>query len=113
MNNKIYSLIGLATKAGKLASGDETCERAIKAGKVNLIIVSEDASDNTKKKFSDACRYRGVEIRFFGEKVLLGRYTGKELRSVIAILENGFAKRLIEMIDGKDLLFGGEEIGKS
>lgn len=113
MIDKIYSFIGLATKARKLQTGEDACERAIKAGKVFLIIVSEDASDNTKKKFSDACRYRGVEIRFFGEKALLGRYTGKELRSTIAILDNGFAKRLIEMIDGKDLQFGGEEIGKS
>ncbi|MCX8130098.1 MAG: ribosomal L7Ae/L30e/S12e/Gadd45 family protein [Clostridia bacterium] len=108
MDEKIYSFIGLATKAGKLLSGEDACERALKAGKTYLIIVSEDASDNTKKKFSDACRYRGNEIRFFGEKVLLGRYTGKELRSVIAIIENGFAKRLIEMIDGKYLQFGGE-----
>ena len=113
MPNKIYSFLGLAKKAGKLLSGDETCERAIKSEKVYLAIVSEDASDNTKKKFVDICGYRDVEIRIFGEKELIGRYTGKEIRSVVVILEQGFAKRLIEMIDGNDTNTGVEFIGKS
>ena len=113
MTNKIYSFIGLATKAGKLISGDETCEKAIRPGKVFLLIISGEASENTKQKFSQMCEYRGVEMRIFGEKELLGRYAGKEYRSVVAILEQGFAKRLIEMIDVKDLENGGGFIGKS
>ena len=48
MQDKAYSFLGLAAKAGKLISGDETCERALKAGKVHLVIVSEDASGNTR-----------------------------------------------------------------
>ncbi|MCX7711831.1 MAG: ribosomal L7Ae/L30e/S12e/Gadd45 family protein [Clostridia bacterium] len=99
MTNKVYSFLGLATKAGKVVSGDETCERAIKSGKVFLTLIARDASENTKKKFSDICSYRKVELRFFGEKEMLGRYTGKEIRSVICILEQGFAKRLMEMLD--------------
>ena len=58
MVERIYSFLGLATKAGKLISGEETCERALKLGKVFLVIVSDDASDNTKKKFNDMCKYR-------------------------------------------------------
>ena len=113
MANKIYSFLGLAAKAGKVISGDETCERSIKLDKTHLVIVAEDASENTKKKFSDICKYRGVEFRLFGNKDLLGRYTGKEIRSVVAILESGFAKRLIELIDGSDRELGGGYIGKS
>ncbi len=108
MVDKIYSFLGLATKAGKLLSGEDACERALKSEKACLIIVSEEASENTKKKFSDSCGYKGVDIRFFGHKELLGRYTGKEMRAVIAILERGFAGRLMEMIDGMYLQNGGE-----
>lgn len=113
MTNRIYSFLGLATKAGKVKSGEETCERAIKSGKVYLVIVADGASANTKKKFSDMCEYRDIEIRFFGEKEFLGRYTGKEMRTVITICEQGFAKRLIELIDCKDGENGGEQVGKS
>ncbi len=112
MINKIYSFLGLAAKAGKLVSGDEACERAIKAMKVHLVIVSSDASENTKKKYSDKCENRGLNLRFFGEKERIGRYIGKEIRSVVAVLEVGFAKRLMEMIDESEYEFGGGPIGK-
>lgn len=107
MANEVYSFIGLATKAGRLVSGDETCERALKSKQVYLVLVAQDASSNTRKKFTDMCLYRGIDMRVFGEKTYLGRYTGKEMRSVVAILEEGFAKRLIEMIDKTDTENGG------
>lgn len=107
MFERIYSFLGLATKAGKLLSGDETCERALKSGKVYLAIVAEDASDNTKKKFKNMCSYRHIDIRCFGEKELLGRFTGRAVRSVIAVTERGFAERLKEMIDNRGIEHGG------
>lgn len=108
MSERIYSFIGLARKAQKLLSGDETCEKALKAKKVNLIIIAEDASENTKKKFTDACSYRNINIRIFGTKEYLGKFTGKNVRSVIAILEKNFSKRLMEMIDAENIGCGGD-----
>ncbi|MDP4179800.1 MAG: ribosomal L7Ae/L30e/S12e/Gadd45 family protein [Bacillota bacterium] len=111
MVHNIYSFIGLAVKAGKLISGEEACERAIKQKNISLIIIAEDASLNTKKKFTDKCKYRDVDMRFFGTKEMIGRYIGKEIRSVIAISDAGFAKKLIEKIDGCSNEIGGEHIG--
>lgn len=108
MTAKIYSFLGLATKAGKLVSGEEACERAIKSKKVYLVIVAEDASDNTKKKFTQLCEYRNIDMKLFGTKELLGRSTGKELRSVMVVLDQEFAKRLIEMIQHLGIECGGE-----
>lgn len=114
MLNKIYSFMGLATKAGKVMSGESVCERLLKTEKsqVHLVIVAENASENTRKRFTDMCKYREIEIRFFGEKESIGRYTGKDIRSVVAILDQGFAKRLIEMLDGSGLEYGGGRIVK-
>ena len=112
MSDKIYSFLGLATKARKLVTGEESCERSVKSGKVCLVIVAADASDNTKKKFNDMCKYREIDIRFYGQKEFLGRYTGKEIRAVVAVLDNGFAKRLIELLDGTDLENGGRQYGE-
>ena len=53
--NKVLSLIGLATKAGKTASGEFLTEREVKSGKAALVIVAGDASENTKKKFRNMC----------------------------------------------------------
>ena len=48
---RVLNLIGLATKAGKTVSGEFSTERAVKSGKANMVVVSEEASDNTRKKW--------------------------------------------------------------
>ncbi len=112
MTNKIYSFMGLARKADKLAFGYETCERLLKKGKVKLIIVAKDASLNTKKKYENACFHRNVEIRMFGTKELLGKFIGKRISSVGVILDIGFSNNLIKMIDNENNAYGGEDIDK-
>ncbi|PYG88412.1 ribosomal protein L7Ae-like RNA K-turn-binding protein [Ruminiclostridium sufflavum DSM 19573] len=111
--DKVYSLLGLAKKAGQLVSGDETCERNIKSGKAVLVIVARDASENTKDKFKSICKFRDVCYREFGEKLELGRYTGKEIRAVISILSKDFKNGLLKLIDAQINEYGGEGIGKS
>lgn len=49
--NKVFSMIGLATRAGKTVAGEFSVEKAVKQKKAWLVIVSEEASDNTKKLF--------------------------------------------------------------
>lgn len=98
MTDRVYSFLGLAMKAGKLVSGEESCEKTIRGEKAYLVIVTEDASDNTAKKFSNACAYREVPYLRFGHKETLGKLLGKEIRSVIAITDAGFAQKLTEMI---------------
>ncbi len=99
MTDKIYLFIGLAMKAGKLVSGEVNCEKTIKSGKACLVIVSEDASANTEKKFKDACSFRKIPFYLFGEKESLGRLLGKDIRSVVAVTDTGFAQRLAEMLE--------------
>ena len=65
---KVFNLIGLATKAGKVASGEFSTEKAVKDGTACLVIVSEEASDNTRKMFTNMCTYYQVPIYFFGRK---------------------------------------------
>jgi ribosomal protein L7Ae-like RNA K-turn-binding protein len=107
MADKIYSFIGLAKKAGRLVAGEEACEKALKSGKAHLLIVSDDASPNTVKKFQNACAYRDIGIMRFGEKELLGKFTGGNLRTVIAIMERGFAEQLKLMIGNRGKEHGG------
>ena len=51
--SKVLSLISLATKAGKVASGEFCTEKEIKSGNASLVMVAGDASDNTKKRFQN------------------------------------------------------------
>lgn len=97
MNNKLFSFISLAQKAGKIASGEDTCIREIKSGKARLVIVAVDSSDNTKKMFKDMCSYRGIPYLEHGTKDMLGSAIGKEYRAVIAIKDDGFADGIIRL----------------
>lgn len=102
---KVLNLIGLATRAGKTASGEFSTEKAVKAGKASLVVVSEEASDNTKKMFTNMCTYYKVPIRCFGGKGELGHAMGKEMRASLAVTDAGLAKAIVEQMN----IIGGSE----
>ena len=97
--NKALSLISLATKAGKTASGEFCTEKEVKSGKAELVIVAEDASDNTKQKFKNMCEFYEVPIYFYGDKDTLGHAMGKEFRASLAVTDLGFAKGISKHLD--------------
>ena len=91
-SNRIFSNLGIAQKAGKIASGEFACENAVKSGMAYMVIVAEDASDNTRKKMSNMTSYYKVPFYLFGTKEELGHCIGKEYRYMLAVLDAGFAK---------------------
>lgn len=99
MIDRVYSLLGLATKAGKTRSGGFQAAEAIGKGHARLVIISSDAAPNTVREIQPKCESRGVPIRFYGDKDALGNAMGKELRSVVAITDEGFAREILRLID--------------
>lgn len=102
---KVLNLIGLAEKAGKVASGEFSTERAIKTGKAALVIVSEEASANTKKMFTNMCTYYRIPVLYLAEKEVLGHSIGKEMRASLAVLDEGLAKAILKQMNAD----GGSE----
>ena len=100
MTDKIYGLLGLCQRAGKCKSGEFAVEKSIKSGKSFLVIIPEDASDNTKKKFRNMTPYRSVPYQELGTKETLGHQLGRSERSSISIEDQGFAQAMIKYIDG-------------
>lgn len=88
---KVLSMLGLAARSRNVASGGFATENAVKSGKAYLVIVSEDASDNTKKKFRNMCEFYKVPFYLFDEKGRLGHSMGKEERTSLAVTNAGFA----------------------
>jgi len=93
--DKVLSLIGLAQRAGKVASGEFATERAVKTGSASVVFVAEDSSDNTKKMFDNMCTFYNVPIYIYSDKETLGHAIGKEFRASLAVLDIGF-KNAIE-----------------
>jgi ribosomal protein L7Ae-like RNA K-turn-binding protein len=101
-NKRIYSLLGLAMKAGKVASGEFMTEKSVKSGAASMVIVAEEASANTKKNFSDMCAYYQVPLIFFGTKEELGAAIGKEFRASLAVNDDGFAKAIRQRMESRE-----------
>ena len=97
--SKALSMLSLATKAGKTASGEFATEKEVKTGYAELVIVATDASENTKKKFKNMCEFYEVPIYFYGDKEQLGHAMGKEFRASLAVTDLGFAKGIIKHIE--------------
>lgn len=98
-SQKWLSLLGLANRARKCISGEELVIKEIKRGNAKLVILSKDASENTKKKVMDKCRSYSVPVRFASDRTTLGSAIGKQARVTLAILEAGFADKLITLLD--------------
>ena len=99
MEHKVLSMLGLATRARKLVSGEFSVEKAVKEGKAVLVLVAEDASNNTKKLFTNMCAYYQVPMYVISNKESLGHAMGKEIRASIAILDTGFANAIMKHMD--------------
>jgi ribosomal protein L7Ae-like RNA K-turn-binding protein len=98
---KILQLLGLATRARMMISGEELVVNDVRKGKAKLVIIAEDASENTNKKLHDKCKSFNVDILVLGSRYELGHAIGKEERVVIAITDRGFAKKITSLFNEK------------
>ena len=97
MLNKVYSMLGLCMKAGKIAYGSDMCEEKIKYKKISMLIVAEDASENTKERFKKLCKDK-IQFVIFGSIEDLSKCIGKENKAVIGIQDAGFGNKIYDMV---------------
>ena len=97
--SKILSLIGLARRAGKVVSGQEKTEKAVKSGAACMVIVTADASDNTRKLFFDKCSFYEIPVYCCFLMDDLGRAMGLEARSCAAVNDEGFAGKIRKLLE--------------
>ena len=96
--DKVLSYLGLAMRGRNLVSGEFQTEEAVKSGKALLVIVAEDASEKTKKLFHDKCSYYEVPVYVYGTKQSLGGTIGKDLRSSLAVTDQGLAQAIEKIL---------------
>jgi len=96
IQNKALQMLSLAQRAGKVASGEFMTENSVKDGSSYLVIVAGDASDNTRKKFTNMCEFYQVPILIFADKDSLGHVIGKEFRASLSVNDEGLAKEIMK-----------------
>lgn len=96
--NKIVSLLGLAQKAGKIASGELAVEKTVRSGKAKLLLIAADSSAGTKKGYCDMAAYYHVPLYEQLTKEQLGVCIGKEQRAALVVTDAGFSKAIINLL---------------
>lgn len=104
-NQRIYQLLAICQKGRNVISGEFSVKQAVLAEEACLVIVTEDASDNTKKFFNDKCSFRKIPHVVWGTRIEMGMILGKADRVAVAVLDEKLAEKILNMIksDGDKL----------
>ena len=94
---KILNLLGLATRARKIITGEDFCLDGIRNGHVKYLFLASDAGVNTTKRITDKANYYNVLVDNRFSSIELSKAIGKENRKVVGITDEGFAKKIKEI----------------
>ncbi|MHC5267944.1 YlxQ-related RNA-binding protein [Enterococcus sp. LJL98] len=94
---KALNLLGLAMRAGQLVTGEELTLKDIRANKVRLVFIAQDAGKNTQKSIKDKSSYYKVPCFDCFDSTQLSLAIGKN-RMVVGVKDQGFAKKIEELL---------------
>ena len=91
-SEKLLSLLGFAARARRLVFGTELCRTAARAGQISLVVIAADASQNTKKRVVDACKYYGCDVcqSAVPSSILASRLGKSGVTAVVGLNDHNF-----------------------
>ncbi|WP_284139990.1 MULTISPECIES: ribosomal L7Ae/L30e/S12e/Gadd45 family protein [unclassified Virgibacillus] len=99
MKTNYLNLLGLALRAGKCSLGEEQIVKDIQKKRAKLVLLANDIGPQTKKKLTDKCQTYHIPCLIVEEdRHALSDAIGKSQRVAIAILDTGFANKLISLL---------------
>lgn len=101
--DKTLNLFSLCRKAGGLALGEEGAGAAVRAGKVKVLLLAADASDNARRRaagFVAGTKTPLISLPY--TKLELSGATGKNGCSMAAVTDIGFAGSILSALAAMD-----------
>ncbi|MGM9661675.1 MAG: L7Ae/L30e/S12e/Gadd45 family ribosomal protein [Oscillospiraceae bacterium] len=101
--DNILRLIGLAKRGGNLEAGEEPVGAAARARDARVILVAEDAAENTRRRvrhFADAGQCLWLSVPY--DKDALGRSVGRTSCAMLAITDVGLASAIVQKLAERD-----------
>lgn len=105
VQSKLYGMLGLCSKAGKLSLGTEATEEAILKRKIYFIIIAENSSDKTREKFKSICEKNNIDFVVYGTIEENSKAIGKDNKAILGIKDKNIANAI------KKIIYGGDTIG--
>ena len=98
--NKLRGLMGLCVRARQAVFGEDGCMKTIRAGNCGVLLLDSGASKATQDKYRGVCENAKTPLLELPEG-LLHEATGKP-GVAMAILQGGFAKQAIQLMNSTD-----------
>lgn len=95
--NKFFNFLGLIKRSGNLIEGYSKCDEQRNRINYYLIIISNDASGSTRKKFKNHCVNKQIYLIENFSKEELGNPIGREEVKVLAVTDKNMAEKLISL----------------
>lgn len=86
--------LGLCMRAGQVVNGQEACVTCVRNGDAAVVLVDEGASENTRKRMTDACQSHDTPV-FFITAGELGHAIGKPGRMVAALTKGRMGEKVL------------------
>lgn len=102
MNSTLH-LLGIARKAGKLELGEEPTGAAARARQAKLLVVAQDAAENTFRRvrhFAGAGNVIWISVPF--TKAEIGAAVGRTSCAMLAVMDVGLASALVQKLAAAD-----------
>lgn len=93
--NKFYDFLGLTKRSGNILEGYSKCDEQRNRKRIYLFIISNDASNTTRKKFINHCTTKKINVIEDFTKEELGESIGRDEVKVIAVLDKNMADKLM------------------
>ncbi len=99
--DKVLNLISIATKAGKVKTGEFLTTKTLQEGLGCLVIIAKDTSEKSTKRLMGISENYECCAIVYGTKEELGKFTGKKEKSVIVITDKGLANAIQKSAENK------------
>lgn len=95
--DKAVGLLGLMMRAGQMKTGESQSLLAVRNGEAVAVLLDAEVSQNTRKRFTDACTFRKIPYFDLPPDVLADSI-GKPGRKVAALTRGSLAEQLMKLL---------------
>lgn len=99
MKSNYLNIVGLAYRARKCSTGEETVVKDIQQRKAKLVLLANDIGPQTRKKITDKCKTYDIPFVIVDDRETLANALGKSQRVAVAILDVGFATKIRSLFE--------------
>jgi len=94
--------LGLARRAGALATGVAAARQAVRDGRARLVVIAEDGAHGQKTKIAAIAEARAVPVRVVASGEVLGAAVGLGATTALAVTDADLARAASKALGQRD-----------